>query len=95
MFKFTITPDEGEKYVVESGSRDLLQWERQGPNRNLTRLTKEMQMSDLYQVAYIASKRTGQWDGSFKEFESGVELDVDPLDEEDTDPTNPDHSTIE
>ena len=88
MFDFKVVPDNGESYEVTAGSRDVLVWEKTSKGKNLLTFRDSLAMNDLYRLAHIASRRTGQFHGDFKEFEETVELDL--VDEEDEpDPTQP------
>lgn len=84
MFTFKVTPDGKDPYEVEALHRDILKWERtKGGNAFALR---QPTFSALYEIAYIASKRTGQFNGGEEAFEELCEVTV--LDAEDEpDPT--------
>lgn len=85
MFKFKVTPDEGEPFEVTATTRDIAKWEKTTRGASLHQLENEYRMTDLYAVAFYAAVRHGLYDGSLKDFESGADLEV--LDDEEPDPT--------
>ncbi|MFD4196620.1 hypothetical protein [Amycolatopsis thermoflava] len=92
MIDFKVKPDNGAEYEVKATSRDVLLWERTSKDKGATlrRLLTDLRISDMYDVAYLASKRTGQFDGTKTDFESTVELKFDletDEDESEEDPT--------
>lgn len=77
MFTFTMEDDDGRKFEAKATSRDVLIWEKTGRNRSVTKLGEDPQMSEMYALAYIASKRTKVFDGTLADFEQTVDLDFD------------------
>lgn len=75
MFQFTIrrASDEAAAGVlVVADSRDVVVWERGRAGRSVTKLLAEPNMSDSYQLAYIAARRQGLLpDCSRDDFETG------------------------
>lgn len=95
MMTFEVTPDDGDTYRLEAGSRDVLTWEKAGKGRSFGQLGsgESMRMEHLYGLAYYAARRQGLFTGSLAEWEQSVELMPvkDDDDEEGTvDPTRPD-----
>lgn len=88
MIDFTVRPDGGEPYKVTATSRDIWQWERTNRGASFNALMVNMQMVDLYKVAYIASRRQGLFTGTEKEFNETVDIVADESDGE-PDPTQP------
>jgi len=93
MMTFEITPDDGDPYRLEAGSRDVLTWEKAGKGRSFGQLGsgESMRMEHLYGLAYYAARRQGLFSGSLAEWEESVDLmPVKDDDEEGTvDPTRP------
>jgi len=96
MMNFQITPDNGEPYKLEAGSRDVLLWEKAGKGRAFSQLrTESMRMQDLYGLAYHAARRQGYFAGTLAEWEESVEIMPVKDDDEDeegntVDPTQTD-----
>lgn len=90
MFLFKLTPDGGDEFEVVAGTRDVLVWEKTGKGRSLQGFTDNLHMTDLYEMAYIAAKRQGLWDGNRADFEASMELDFEEEKEksEEADPTS-------
>jgi hypothetical protein len=96
MFVWKVIPDEGEPYVVEAGTRDVLAWEKERPGRSAQQLQDNFEVKNAYWLAHRAATRKGLFSGSRKEFEDSVDLEsgtlveVDDTDDEDgADPTHP------
>lgn len=87
MFLFKVTPDGGETFEVKASTRDVLMWEKTGRDRSLTGLTEKLHVADMYEIAYLAAKRQGLFDGARAEFEASVELDFQE-DQDAADPTS-------
>jgi len=89
VFTFKIAPDDGEPFTVTATARDVLTWERTTKGRTFGAMSDSasLRMEDLYKLAWIASCRTGRWQGTLPDFERTV--DVDLVDEEEPDPTRP------
>lgn len=95
LIKFDIVPDGGgEPFRVEALSRDVLVWEKRHRDNSFARLRENLTMVAQYQLAHIAARRTGQFDGDLAEFENTC--DLMPVDEEsegererELDPTSP------
>ncbi|OLL69839.1 hypothetical protein Ae168Ps1_6396c [Pseudonocardia sp. Ae168_Ps1] len=77
MFTFEVVPDGGESYELVAASRDVVVWERTGKGRSLQQLTENLRMSDLYEVAHLAARRQGRFDGSLEDFIGSVDLNLD------------------
>lgn len=75
MFVWRVTPDEGEPYVVEAGTRDVLAWERAQPGRSAQQLQDDFHVANAYWLAHRAATRAGRFSGSLREFESSVDLE--------------------
>lgn len=54
---FTVTPDDGEPFEVEAGSRDIARWESSGRNRTLSSWQQNPNMTEMYRVCWIAMER--------------------------------------
>lgn len=83
-------PDDGAEFEVVATSRDIVVWEKTAQGRNFSSLAAAA-MSDFYGIAYIAARRQGLFEGTRKDFDASVDLDVEEDDE--PDPTQPDPST--
>lgn len=77
MFTFTVLPDNGKEYEVTATSRDVRAWEKKHRDNSLMKLTQDLKLDDLYQVAYIASVRQGLYSGSQADFEASVDLEME------------------
>lgn len=88
MFLFKLTPEGGDLFEVRATTRDVLVWEKTGRDRSLNGLMEKLRVSDLYEIAYVACKRQGHWDGSRAEFEERVDLDFEE-EQGGADPTRP------
>ena len=93
MFSWRVTPDQGEPYVVEAGTRDVLAWER-ATGGSAQQLQDTFKVENAYWLAHRAAVRTGQFSGSRKEFEASVDIetgvvaaDDDGSDDDGSDPT--------
>lgn len=86
MFAFKVTPDDEsiEPFEVTAGARDVAMWEKVTPGASLGKLQTELKMTDMYRVAYFASKRQGLWTGTEKEFAKDTDLSFET---EEVDPT--------
>jgi hypothetical protein len=91
VFTFRIVPDNGEPYEVRAGTRDVAAWERSGKDNSMANLERDLRISDLYWIAYLAAKRQGLYGGTQSDFEASVDLSFDWA--QTTDPTNPEAST--
>lgn len=91
LIKFDIVPESGESFRVEALSRDVLAWERRHRDNSFARLRDNLTMVAQYQLAHIAARRTGQFDGDLAAFESTCDLMPVPDEESEgeLDPTNP------
>ncbi|HEY3516613.1 MAG TPA: hypothetical protein VGL98_06155 [Gammaproteobacteria bacterium] len=85
MFRFKVMPDDGEPYEVTATTRDIAKWERTTKGASLAGLQRDMKVTDLYRVAHFACERQGLYDGTAKDFENDVDLDI--LDADEPDPT--------
>lgn len=77
MFTFTVRPDGAEPFEAVATSRDIVRWEAMGKGRSLGVLADQMRMTDLTDVAYLASSRLGLFGGDIREFREQVDIDVE------------------
>jgi hypothetical protein len=97
MFVWRVVPDEGEPYIVEAGTRDVLAWENERKGRSAQQLQDNFHVSNAYWLAHRAATRKGLFSGSRQEFEESVDLESGALvevtgsDEDGADPTHPAH----
>lgn len=89
MIDFVVRPDGGDAYRVTATARDILQWERTTKGASFAALMRDMRFTDLYKVAYYASRRLGHFTGSLAEFEASVDLVHDDDADDEPDPTQP------
>lgn len=89
MINFRVVPDGGEPFDVTASSRDIFQWERTNKGASFQSLMADMRMTDLYKVAYIASRRQGKFTGTEQDFQQQCDLDTRDDDEGESDPTPP------
>jgi len=93
MIKLQVTPDTGDPFVVDVGSRDILVWERTAKGKSLGQLQDNPQMGDLYRLAHITARRTGLYAGDLDSFETSCDIQElgDKSDDEDGEggPTQP------
>jgi hypothetical protein len=97
MFVWRVIPDDGEPYVVEAGTRDVLAWEKERTGRSAQQLQDNFHVSNAYWLAHRAATRKGLFSGSRQQFEDSVDLEsgtlvevADTDDEDSADPTHPD-----
>lgn len=57
MYFFTVTPDQGEPYEVETRARDVRLWERTGHHNTIRRIAENPSFDDYYALVHIAIKR--------------------------------------
>lgn len=89
MFRFKITPEDGNPYELVASSRDVLQWERRNKGASMSRLQAEMRMTDVYKIAYFAATRQNGYPGTEADFTDEVDLELLDDEEEDEEvPTN-------
>jgi hypothetical protein len=95
MFVWRVIPDDGEPYIVEAGTRDVLAWEKEVKGRAAQQLQDNFHVANAYWLAHRAATRKGLFSGSRKEFEESVDLEsgtfveVPDNDEDGPDPTHP------
>lgn len=87
MLTVKVTPDHGESFVVTASSRDVLTWEKTGKGRSQASFQNGIAMAEVYEIAYLAAKRQGLTELARLDFELGC--DVELVDDEEEDPTNP------
>lgn len=75
MFIWRVVPDEGEPYVVEAGTRDVLAWEKERPGRSAQQLQDDFHVQNAYWLAHRAAVRKGLFSGSRSDFEASVDLE--------------------
>lgn len=82
--RMTVTFDQkhgGDQYVITSDTRDILAWEKAGPNRaagqvvGVTALTT-FRVDDLYSLAFATMRRQDLWQGSEKELRDNAVIDL-------------------
>ena len=91
MYPFIVKPDNGEPYEVTAGPRDILVWEKTTRGKSFggdLMDVKALQLTDMYKLAWIASRRLGLFAGTLQEFEESVDLIGNQPDGE-PDPTQP------
>lgn len=88
MFTFRISPDGGETWELRAGTRDVAAWERAGKDNSLANLERDLKISDLYWIAFLAAKRQGLYTGTQSDFEASVDLNFD-WEQEAANPTEP------
>lgn len=107
--RLTVTFDEdhgGKEYKLTCTSRDILAWEKAGPNRAAASVVvmANFRLDELYALAFATMRRQGLWDGSEKELRDWAEIDLghytadvedEPEHGESDDPTQSGHSTGE
>src|SRR6266545_395476 len=91
MFNFTVVPDDGDAYELVADSRDIYRWEKSNRGKTVGQLLDDMNMTDLYDLAWRAARRLGHFDGTLAEFVDSCAI-KNHYDEEDVDPTRPGHS---
>lgn len=89
MIDFTVKPDNGEEYQVTAEARDVLLWERATKYASVSKLGENPSMTDLYGLAYHASRRQGLFTGNLEEFEKTCDLDFERGGDDEPDPTQP------
>lgn len=97
MFRFQVTPDAelGDPYTVVSTMRDVLAWERVTKGGGLMLLRRELRATDLYHIAWLASRRNGLWESTLAEFKESVDVEViEDQDGDGLDPTQPAPSAV-
>jgi hypothetical protein len=91
VIKFQCKPDDGEQFIAEADSRDVLHWEVRKNGRHLGQLQATPRMGDMIELAWLTAQRTGCWHGALEEFREQVA--VKPLDDGEAvellDPTQP------
>lgn len=94
MFTYTVQPVSaeeggpgGEPITVTADSRDVLQWEKRGSGRSISKFLAEPTLKDSYVLAYLAATRRKLIDCSPQAFEENYLLVMgqDPT----PDPTRP------
>lgn len=91
MFTFKVTPDTGEPFTVEAGTRDVLMWEKVAKGKTINQLMADLAMADLYKIAHLAAIRQQLFTGPLAEFEQTCDIELD--EGKTVDPTRSDHST--
>lgn len=79
LYTWRVTPDEGEPYIVNAGTRDVLAWEKGNPGRSAQQMQDDFHMSYAYWLAHHAAKRQGLFSGTRQEFEQSVDLESGTL----------------
>lgn len=90
MIDFKIQPDGKDEFEVKATSRDVYVWEKAGRGRSFQKLTADLHMTELYEVAHIAARRQQLFTGSLEEFATTCELKFEQADDaQEVDPTSP------
>jgi len=93
MFNFQVAPDNGDEYPLVADSRDVYRWEKSNRGKTVGQLLEDMNMTDLYDLAWRAARRQGHFDGTLAEFVDTCAIkNVDDA-QEDVDPTRQARST--
>lgn len=89
MLDFTVKYDSGEQFEVTADSRDVVVFERTSKGRTLNDLIEGKSFTDMYRLAWIASKRQGLITTDLATFEKDavLELGDDDDETEEADPT--------
>lgn len=87
MMRFKVVPDSGEAFEVEAKARDVLAWEKRGKGRKFSDF-REVTMAAMYELAYLAARRSGQWSGTLDEWCDLVDIEPVGDDDEEVDPTS-------
>lgn len=93
LIRFKVTPDGGEPFEVACTSRDVLMWERRAHANSYARLQSQQDMAPMYEIAHVAARRLGLFEGDLPTFEATCDLEAREADEADVDPTKPARST--
>lgn len=85
-----IEPEDGDPYAVVAESRDIYQWEKTTPNKDMTiqRVMEEMRFLELYRLGWICARRHGMFSGTLEEFSQACR--IEPADDEDGEIAEPD-----
>lgn len=91
MIDFRVVPDDGEVYEVTATARDVLTWEKTNKGKIFSQFATGASMADMYQLAYLASRRLKLWTDDLKTFESTCEIEIlnEDKGEDGADPTSP------
>lgn len=77
MFTFAVTPDDGEPFEVTADSRTISLWERTLSGRSMAMLDgASIKMSYLEELAHMAAKKAGKWDGNLADFRENCVIDL-------------------
>ena len=79
--RLTVTFDQehgGKTHQITCGTRDILAWEKAGPNRAAAQVVNmsSFRVDDLYALAFATMRRQGLWDGKESELRDRAELDL-------------------
>lgn len=88
MITVTVVPDDGKPYDLTATMRDLVLWEKTHKGKRMAQLS-EPAATDLYEIAHVAAKRQGKFDGTLAEFMDSCDLAQEDTDEDGVDPTPP------
>jgi hypothetical protein len=81
MITLDITPDGGDTYRITAKTRHIVQWERLGKGRSLSRLERPT-LTDLVEIAHVTAQREGHFAGTFSDFVDSNEVKAVDLDGE-------------
>jgi len=84
MITMTVQPDDGDPFEVKAGTRDIYVWEKTNRGKTFAELMKNMAIVDLYEIAHIAARRQGLYQGTLRDLVETCEIETE-LDEEDED----------
>lgn len=90
VFTFKLTDRAtGNVLDVEAGTGDIYFWEKTHKGKLLSSLQDNKSMVDFYELAHVAAKRAGVFDGSVDDLAGGYDLDADSDDGPDPTPAVP------
>ena len=93
MFDFELAIDgQDEQVKVTATSRDVLMWEKTTKGASFAKLESNLQIADLYALAWRAATRKGLFTGDLPTFQTTVDLefkDTAAGSDGDADPTQP------
>ena len=95
MLKLKISPDGAEPYEVTATSRDIRAWEKGGSGRAFGKLASGLSMTDVYAIAHVTARRLGHVDQATTLDQFAESTDLELLDDDEPDPTNPDLSATQ
>lgn len=80
LFTVTLSDDNGNDVDIPVQMRTVLKWEQTYPGRSAAQLDEHnLKISHVYELAYLAAQKAGQFVGSFDDFADLY--DVTPVEE--------------